>query len=223
MRSNRASKDMMANRKQVPRSVQAQVLTLSRRRCCVCFGLNRDEGIKKGQIAHLDQDSGNDELDNLAFLCLDHHAEYDSTSRQAKGLTIEEVKHFREELYTKYAIWGMGKRQYQLLNFLAYNIDVDALADAAINVGGSVVFYGAEHAVDVLTAEEITYSDWDMLGPHLVALDRFASWGLLEYEYDEYEQDGILYGHAIVKHEPICQQIVKVIRDRLDSQQPSAS
>jgi hypothetical protein len=83
----------------VPGNIQDQVVLLSRRRCCVCFGLSGDVDIKAGQIAHLDRDNTNFALDNLAFLCLEHHDEYDSKSSQSKGLRENEVKQFRKELY----------------------------------------------------------------------------------------------------------------------------
>lgn len=84
----------------IPQSVQTEVLVESRRRCCICFGLNRDTSLKVGQIAHLDKDSGNSKKGNLAFLCFEHHDLYDSTTRQSKNLTIKEVKHYRAELRT---------------------------------------------------------------------------------------------------------------------------
>ncbi|RUU46713.1 hypothetical protein EOD08_07880 [Mesorhizobium sp. M6A.T.Ca.TU.002.02.2.1] len=87
-------------RKPIPKTTQARVLIASRRRCCICYGLNRDTAIKEGQIAHLDHNNSNNEIDNLAFLCLIHHDAYDSTRSQSKGLTIGEVKTFREELLT---------------------------------------------------------------------------------------------------------------------------
>ncbi|KAB0671067.1 hypothetical protein F6V30_00295 [Oryzomonas sagensis] len=86
-------------RKHVKSSTQAAVLVRARRRCCICFGLNRDTTLKQGQIAHLDQNPANDVEDNLAFLCFNHHNQYDSTYRQSKNFTIDEVKHFREELH----------------------------------------------------------------------------------------------------------------------------
>src|SRR3989442_4895241 len=88
----------MANRKKIPQDVIADITTASRRRCCICFGLSQDNAEKKGQIAHLDQDASNNSPDNLAFLCLDHHDQYDSRPSQTKGLTIEEVKRYRTEL-----------------------------------------------------------------------------------------------------------------------------
>ncbi|WP_420631133.1 hypothetical protein [Candidatus Leptofilum sp.] len=87
------------SRKQTPKPIQTEVLTKSKRRCCVCFGLNGDLDIKKGQIAHLDHNPNNNNPNNLAFLCLDHHDEYDSKSSQTKSLLDTEVKKYRLDLY----------------------------------------------------------------------------------------------------------------------------
>lgn len=78
--------------------VQARILAESRRRCAICFGLDRDLERKKGQIAHLDQDSSNSSADNLVFLCLDHHDEYDSKTSQTKGITRLEILEYRTQL-----------------------------------------------------------------------------------------------------------------------------
>ncbi len=86
-------------RKTIPDSTQATVLLKSRRRCCLCFWLKGDDEVKKGQIAHLDDDNENAAEDNLVFLCLEHHDEYDSTPRLSKGLREQEVKRWRDELY----------------------------------------------------------------------------------------------------------------------------
>jgi hypothetical protein len=85
-------------RKPISRKIEAEVLIRCRRRCAVCFGLHLDISIKRGQIAHLDQDASNNSSDNLVFLCFDHHDEYDSKTRQSKGLTQAEVRHFQSEL-----------------------------------------------------------------------------------------------------------------------------
>lgn len=85
-------------RRALPKDVETEVLVSSRRRCCICFGLDRDTRLQSGQIAHLDGDRENNRLDNLAFLCLKHHDEYDSRTSQRKGLTVHEVKRYREEL-----------------------------------------------------------------------------------------------------------------------------
>lgn len=88
-----------SSRSKIPSDIEAQVLTLCRRRCSLCFGLNGDFGEKKGQIAHLDHDRTNDKLENLVFLCLEHHDSYDSKTSQSKGIKEQEVKNFRQELH----------------------------------------------------------------------------------------------------------------------------
>src|ERR1700722_15297894 len=89
---------MLMVRKVVPQEVQDKVLVACRRRCAICFGLNRDPTIKAGQIAHLDRDAANSSFDNLVFLCLEHHDQFDSRTSQSKGLTVDEVRRFRQEL-----------------------------------------------------------------------------------------------------------------------------
>jgi hypothetical protein len=80
-------------------SVETLILTSSARRCALCFLLQLDLSQKKGQIAHLDQNRENSAVEKLAYLCLEHHSEYDSTTSQDKNYTIHEVKEARERLY----------------------------------------------------------------------------------------------------------------------------
>jgi hypothetical protein len=89
----------MAQRKALNDETVREVLVLCRRRCCICFGLNRDTALRQGQIAHLDRNSENDAMDNLAYLCLEHHDQYDSRTSQSKGITPSEVRQFRKELH----------------------------------------------------------------------------------------------------------------------------
>jgi hypothetical protein len=74
----------------------------SGRRCCLCWHYDSDFRQKHGQIAHLDQDPSNAAEDNLVFLCMPHHSEYDSTTRQHKNYTEQEVRELRERLYQVY-------------------------------------------------------------------------------------------------------------------------
>ena len=87
-------------RKSVSLEIQVEVLAACRRRCAICFGLNQDTGIKRGQVAHLDRDAANASFDNLVFLCLEHHDQFDSRTSQSKGLTSDEVRRYRQELAT---------------------------------------------------------------------------------------------------------------------------
>ena len=77
-------------RKRISTETEKQVLLKSRRRCCLCFWLDGVDEVQKGQIAHLDQNNQNPQVGNLVFLCLEHHDEYDGTTRIAKGLTEAE-------------------------------------------------------------------------------------------------------------------------------------
>jgi CheY-like chemotaxis protein len=87
-------------RKRIPSRVETELLTLSRRRCCLCFFLERDSSPKTdGQIAHVNRDRTNNDGENLVYLCLRHHDMYDTIRSQSKNLTIAEIKHYREELY----------------------------------------------------------------------------------------------------------------------------
>ena len=90
-------------RKRLPSETEQHVLISSRRRCCLCFWLEGVDEVQKGQIAHIDQNNQNAARDNLAFLCLDHHDELDSRTKQSKGLTSAEVKKYRDELYKRNA------------------------------------------------------------------------------------------------------------------------
>lgn len=89
-------------RKGISDKTEAQVLTASRRRCCLCYYLDQLTTVRRGQIAHLDRDSSNPAFDNLVFLCLEHHDWYDSRTSQSKGATQAEVRHWRDKLYARY-------------------------------------------------------------------------------------------------------------------------
>jgi hypothetical protein len=86
-------------RTKVPPAIETELLLCSARRCCLCLGLRFDADEKAGQVAHLDGDPNNHNLDNLAWLCLYHHDSFDGRTSQSKGLTIGEVKAHRARLY----------------------------------------------------------------------------------------------------------------------------
>lgn len=203
----------MGKRTQVPNSTQADVLVQSRRRCCVCFGLHRDESIRKGQIAHLDGNPNNNDIENLAFLCFDHHEEYDSQTSQSKGLSRLEIVRYREELYYHYGNWSSRIQRDELLNFLAFAVaDLDSMADAAIKAAGTTVWYADNLAHEVLTTDEVDYCDADLYVPYLSTLDYYASWGWLTYSYEEREIPEELGSVLIsVQRKPICDEIAKRI------------
>ncbi len=89
----------IARRRKVPEKTKTEVKRLSAGRCCVCFGRDRDDEVKQGQIAHLDDDSSNNDLDNLAWLCPNHHAELHTRGYMTTGLSANDVKGYRAQLY----------------------------------------------------------------------------------------------------------------------------
>ena len=91
-------KTRVKSRSRLPLNTEAEVLLSFRRRCAICFGLDRDDSIKRGQIAHLNRDRSNNKPENLVFLCLEHHDQYDSRTSQSKGFKSTEVKCYQAEL-----------------------------------------------------------------------------------------------------------------------------
>jgi hypothetical protein len=89
-------------RQHVPNEIETAVLARSKRRCALCFFLDGDEQEKRGQIAHVDRDPSNNDGDNLVWLCLEHHDQYDTRPSQSKGFTRSELIHARNELYRSF-------------------------------------------------------------------------------------------------------------------------
>lgn len=90
---------MGTRRAPIPKETETAVLLLSRRRCAFCFGLDNDVTQKDGQLAHISRKPNDHRQENLAFLCLTHHDEYDSTRSQSKGLTPGELRKYVAKLY----------------------------------------------------------------------------------------------------------------------------
>ncbi len=93
---------MNAARKRLSPKLETAVLTLSRRRCCLCVFLDHRDEKRPGQIAHLNRVRSDNKFGSLAWLCLDHHDEYDSRTSQSKGLTEGEVRHYRDKLIQRF-------------------------------------------------------------------------------------------------------------------------
>lgn len=103
----------MANqqRKKIEPQVEVQVLVECRRRCCLCVFLEGNTNFKNGQIAHIDGNRANNKKQNLVWLCLEHHNQYDSRTSQSKNITANEIRHYREILL------GLFKNKIYRLHF----------------------------------------------------------------------------------------------------------
>jgi hypothetical protein len=91
----------VSKRRPPAKSVEEEVLVASGRRCCLCVYLNMRDEVRRGQVAHLNGDHGDSRYENLVFLCLEHHDEYDGRTSQSKGITEGEVRRYRDLLYAR--------------------------------------------------------------------------------------------------------------------------
>lgn len=144
------------SRQKIPQQTETKVLLNSRRRCCICYGLDRDTRIKQGQIAHLDKNPNNNQIENLAFVCLPHHDTFDSRTSQSKGLTSAEVKEFRNEL-DKYVNDNWNK-----IIIENHHIKVD-------------IFTGSYYRGNEFESSEL---DIKFLGGNLIHVKGTALWGI---------------------------------------------
>jgi hypothetical protein len=83
----------------VPKSIETKLLIKSGRRCPLCVYLKNDFDTKNLQIAHIDNDPSNNDLDNLILICLDHHTEIHQKNPISKGFSHKEIKYYRDLLY----------------------------------------------------------------------------------------------------------------------------
>lgn len=90
--------EMKRKRTPIPKKIAAEILYECRRRCAICFGLNGDTTPKKGQVAHINKNASKSKKSDLVHLCFSHHDEYDSTTRQSRGITQHEVRVFKTDL-----------------------------------------------------------------------------------------------------------------------------
>jgi hypothetical protein len=109
------SKEKRLARKPWPKDVEARILIESRRVCAFCHYFENDNRLKmRGQIAHVDRDPSNVEPENGAYLCKEHHDEYDSVSTQSKRLNPAELKEARESLHVFFESGGSPSRTEKL-------------------------------------------------------------------------------------------------------------
>lgn len=95
------------SRVQIPTEVAARVLFLSDRICCVC----RIRG-KPVQIHHIDENPGDDSIDNLAVLCFDCHRETQIRGGFDRKLNADQVILYRDDWYRIVAQQRAAYKEY---------------------------------------------------------------------------------------------------------------
>ena len=168
-------------RKKVPEKVQAKVLKECRRRCCLCVALEFDKSEKSGQIAHIDRINTNNSEENLVFLCLRHHDEYDSKTSQRKGYTKVELKSYKQDLLDLVAQNRLIESKKKKSNFYL----ILFLALLAI---GSILCYNLYDPVNTQTTnfdkvKNTTYFD----------LKDSLSYNILISRFEDYRTDNSTY------------------------------
>lgn len=79
-------------------SDEDEVLLKSARRCCLCVYLKNNTEQRTGQLAHINHNRSSTSEKHLAWLCLEHHNEYDSTTSQSKNITEGELREYKQRL-----------------------------------------------------------------------------------------------------------------------------
>jgi hypothetical protein len=151
-----------AARRKAPDGTEAAVLLKSKRRCCLCYGLSDDDSQTPGQLAHIDRDPCNSDESNLAFLCLKHHDEYDTRTSQSKGLTPDELRHYRDALYAHLA----KRTKRRTSNY------PDGSIGAAKGIGGSVDAPTGSHFVgdnNVIVGRDLNINSRKIQRTHVLA------------------------------------------------------
>lgn len=79
----------MGKRKSLSRSLRARILLRNQHACCIC-------GKSGVQIHHINSDPGDNDPDNLAVLCLEHHDEATAPGGLTARLRPEEIRQYKE-------------------------------------------------------------------------------------------------------------------------------
>jgi hypothetical protein len=84
------TKKMKKKRIPVPKKTEAQLMYDTDRKCCIC-----QDGTFGDQIHHIDGDPSNNKINNLVFICFNHHNEASITSSLRKKLSGETIKLYK--------------------------------------------------------------------------------------------------------------------------------
>jgi hypothetical protein len=78
------------SRDKIPHTISTALMVKNRHKCCVC-----NEKNKHVQIHHIDGNPNNNEIDNLAVLCLDCHSKVTGDEGLGRKYTEDEIKEYK--------------------------------------------------------------------------------------------------------------------------------
>jgi uncharacterized protein YaaR (DUF327 family) len=94
-------------RKKLSEKTEAEILFYNRHICCICNEKNKDV-----QVHHIDEDNSNNELSNLAVLCLDCHSKVTGTRGLGRRYSSVELRRYKSEWEsTVKESYGISPRQ----------------------------------------------------------------------------------------------------------------
>lgn len=85
---------MAQKRQSIPEKVEREVMFKNEACCCVC-------GKNNVQIHHIDGNNSNNELNNLAVLCIEHHDSSSSKSSMTRKLSTSLIRQFKKDWETR--------------------------------------------------------------------------------------------------------------------------
>jgi hypothetical protein len=84
----------------IPEKITAKLIVENRRRCCICR-----EPRRPIQIHHIDSNPSNNEMNNLAVLCIECHSNVSGNQGFGKSYSVEEVKLHKQSWELRCKVW----------------------------------------------------------------------------------------------------------------------
>lgn len=165
-------------RTNVPTDKAAQLLFHNRHQCCVCH-----EPRKAVHIHHIDEDSGNNDWDNLAVLCLDHHSDVTGSQGFGRNYSQEEILLFKQHWEAECESWRQtsgsdaASADVEIVEPIETIFKVISLKEGEdesysfdLEEGDEIAFsVSSDEPIDVLIMTERQYKRWsnqDEVTPH---------------------------------------------------------
>src|SRR5471032_1705521 len=89
----------MPKRKRVDDELAAEISFAVDLRCCLCEHLSElPPRVRNGQIHHLDGNPSNNAIDNLVWLCIEHHEDVGKVGRASRRMSPAVIRRYQKRL-----------------------------------------------------------------------------------------------------------------------------